>query len=78
MLSKNMVFTLLEVTYRGSGTYESRDGRTVRALQNRELICYVRFSKRDRVWRWRLTKPGRRVARNLKFIDTVVLNQLVR
>lgn len=78
MLSKNMVFTLLEVSYRGNNTYESRDGRTVRALQNRALLRNVRYSKRDRVWRWKLTKTGVQVMRNLKFIDTSVLNQLVR
>ena len=79
MLSKNMVSILRTDSYRAASvTRSSRDGRTVRALQTRGLIKYVRWDRHERIWHWKLTRAGRRVASQLSFLDNDVINSIVR
>lgn len=79
MLSKNMVATLQTDSWRAASvTRSSRDGRTVRALQTRGLIKYVRWDKHSRVWNWKLTRSGRRIASQLSFLSQDVINSIMR
>lgn len=78
MLSQNMIQLLIDC-HRDYGETEQcfyKDGRTVRALQNRRLLKRVSFSSSPKGWHFHLTVKGRRLARGLHNTDTYVLSQI--
>lgn len=78
MLSKRMIETIVDNGKFHAGTKQSRDGRTVRALQRRGIIKNVRWSKTDKVWKWKFTPKGARLSRLIAFIAPWALDEIVR
>ena len=81
MLSKKMVQVLLGATYRPEvlGVWAHyKDGRTVRALQARGLIKSVSWQQSVRLWRFKYTKLGAKIRRQLSFIDSTVRDEVFR
>lgn len=75
MISRKMlsiVVSYRSVQYR----YTFRDGRTVRALQNRGLIKHVSQSKRNGLWTFKFTQHGKRLALELRRVSPATLEDL--
>lgn len=78
MLSIKMVNVLLDVPFSSTQfTINYRDGRTVRALQNRSLITKVEWNQSLGEYTFRLTKKGKVLSRGLRYIDRSSLKGLL-
>jgi len=78
MLSKRMVAAIINPDRLGFKR-DIRDGRTVRALQNRGIIRKgAKKNKANGVWHCQLTKYGKRLARELRFLSYDVMMEVIK